>query len=183
MLKKIGFIFALLFLVLYRIMPHPYNLTPLLSAALFSGLLLKGKGAQLALPLGSMLITDAFLGFYPGMIFTYLAVLAIIGLGTFLSKHKSMLNVMIGAIGASVTFFLVSNLGVWFSGHLYSPTVEGLLNCYVAGLPFLKNTLESSLVFSFAFYLMYLAGLFVRKTSDYLPDACLKERAKQPLGF
>lgn len=183
MLKKIGLFIALSTLVAYRLMPHPYNLTPLLSTALFAGIFCKGPRTQWILPFGSMILSDAFLGFYPSMVYTYLAVAAIIGLGHRLRKQKTLGVVMGGSVLSSLLFYVISNFGVWLSGNLYALTGQGLIDCYVAAIPFLKNTLESTLLFSFAFYLSYRMIREFNKTGHYLPDAYFKGRVKGQVLF
>ena len=41
-------------------------------------------------------------------------------------------------------FFIISNFGVWFFSNTYSSDLSGLISCYIMGLPFLQNTLFSS---------------------------------------
>jgi hypothetical protein len=52
-------------------------------------------------------------------------------------------------IFASLFFFLWTNFGVWISDsfHMYPTTWVGLINCYFAGLPFLKLNLAGNLFF------------------------------------
>jgi hypothetical protein len=45
-------------------------------------------------------------------------------------------------------FFLVTNFLVWLRGTTYPQTLEGLLTCYLAGVPFYRQTLVGDLVFS-----------------------------------
>ena len=42
-------------------------------------------------------------------------------------------------------FFIISNFGVWLLSNTYSGDIAGLITCYVMGLPFLKNSLLSSI--------------------------------------
>lgn len=155
------YLLAILGLLCYRVFPHPYNLTPLLSSALFSGVFIHGRMNKMIIPIASMLITDSILGFYPSMIFTYLAVLVIIGLGCLLSKKKTFSNVLLGTFCSSFVFFLVSNFGVWLMGTMYAHTLQGLLVCYSAGLPFFQNTMQSAFFFSALFYALYKGAIFV----------------------
>jgi len=62
---------------------------------------------------------------------------------------------------------LVSNFGVWASGVLspvtnlpYEKNLNGLINCYFLAIPFFKNTLFSTIIFSYA---AFLANLFYVK--------------------
>ena len=43
----------------------------------------------------------------------------------------------------SLLFFVISNFGVWFLGNLYTPDLNGLINCYILAIPFFKNTIIS----------------------------------------
>jgi hypothetical protein len=45
---------------------------------------------------------------------------------------------------ASTSFFAVSNFAVWAQGLMYPHTLSGLGACYVAGLPFYRNDLVST---------------------------------------
>ena len=51
-------------------------------------------------------------------------------------------------IGGSLFFYLWTNFGVWFldSWGMYSKDLGGLVYCYMNGLPFLKNSLKSSVI-------------------------------------
>ena len=51
--------------------------------------------------------------------------------------------------------FIVTNFGVWALGSLYPKTMEGLITCYLAAVPFFRNTLIGD-----AFYTAVLFGGF-----------------------
>ena len=48
----------------------------------------------------------------------------------------------------ALVFFSVTNFGVWAFTPLYPKTVNGLIECYVAAIPFFWNTLAGDLVYS-----------------------------------
>ena len=58
-------------------------------------------------------------------------------------------------LAASILFFVVTNFGVWALDSLYPRTLEGLVICYVAAIPFFANTLAGTL-----FYTAVLFGGF-----------------------
>jgi hypothetical protein len=62
-------------------------------------------------------------------------------------------------IGA-ITFFIISNFGVWISGTLYEISVQGLLNCYIMAIPFFTNTLLSTIFFAVIFELFILSKFY-----------------------
>jgi hypothetical protein len=57
------------------------------------------------------------------------------------------------ALASAITFYLVSNFGVWASGYIgYPRTLAGLGTCYVAAIPFFEKGLASDVVFSAVFF-------------------------------
>ena len=49
----------------------------------------------------------------------------------------------------SLFFFISTNFAVWFIWDYYPKTIEGLISCYTLALPFFKNTLISTFLFTF----------------------------------
>ena len=59
------------------------------------------------------------------------------------------------SVGASVAFFLVTNLAVWVQSvsgaspmAFYDASIQGLLHCYGQALPFFRYTLAGDLCFT-----------------------------------
>ena len=73
-------------------------------------------------------------------------------------------RVATASIVASALFFLVSNLSTWAETTLYAKNLSGLMACYVAGLPFLKNTVLGDLFFSGVMFGLY--EWMLRKTQQ-----------------
>ena len=148
--------------VLSRVIPHPWNFTGITAMALFAGLLAKENKFLFLAPLASLFVSDLILGFHNTMVFTYLgfALVSIISIQVngkditsfVTSKLKKQLVSVLGlSVSGSFIFYLVSNFGVWFSTDMYPKTFVGLLECYLAGIPFAKNQLLGDLVYSIAF--------------------------------
>ncbi len=150
---------------LSRLLPHPPNFAPIGAMALFGAAYYKQKYLAFIVPIISMWISDLlinnilynqyfdhFVWFYQGFYWTYGAFILIVIIGFFLLKKVKIKNLIIASLAASVTFFLVSNFGVWASGSMYPKTVSGLLACYTAGIPFLKNTITGDLIYSIALF-------------------------------
>jgi len=53
-------------------------------------------------------------------------------------------------IGASI-FFIVSNFGMWLAGY-YPPTLDGLVLCYLNGLPFLAQAALADAAYCFVLF-------------------------------
>ena len=153
----------IIFAAFTRIIPHPPNFTPIIAMGLFGGAYLKDKRWALLLPVGAMLLADVFLGFHGTMIWVYGSLIIITIIGFLLKRGVTLQNGAIATIGGSLLFFLVTNFGVWASGSFYPKTLEGLISCYAAGIPFFGNTLAGSVFYS---GLMFFGYEQIRK---YIP--------------
>ena len=57
---------------------------------------------------------------------------------------------------ASAQFYLVTNFGAWLAlPEYYSRTLAGLLECYVNGLPFYRDTIIGDVCFAAVFFGAY----------------------------
>ena len=124
-----------------RILPHPPNFAPITSIALFTGFHFINKRLAMFVPLACMFFTDLYIGFHSLMpvIYSAFAFISFIG---FKSKSLSFLTVF----GASISFFLISNLGVWYFN--YPLNWGGFLSCFVLALPFFINSLAGDLFYT-----------------------------------
>ena len=145
----------IIFAAFTRIMPHPPNFTPIIAMGLFGGAYLKDKRWAFLLPVGAMLLADIFLGFHGTMIWVYASLLIVTTMGFLLRHGTTFRNGAIATISGSLLFFLITNFGVWVSGSYYTKNVDGLISCYVAGIPFLGNTLGGSIFYSFLMFIGY----------------------------
>ncbi|MDR0395259.1 MAG: hypothetical protein LBH77_08895 [Tannerella sp.] len=166
---RFGVITALILLAaLSRLIPHPANFAPIGGMALFGAAYYSRRVWAFVVPVASMWISDLvlnnvvygayfdrFVWFYDGAWFTYGAFILIALMGMFTLRKIKAANLLFSALGASVVFFLVSNFGVWFSGTMYPKDFGGLTACYVAGIPFFRNTVAGDL-----FYAALLFGEF-----------------------
>jgi len=145
------FLFALV--AVFRLIPHPANFSPLWAVAIFCGSYWRGSKFRFVIPLLATVLTDLYLGMYPGAIVNYVAILLAILVAPALLA--SLWRVAVSAALAAVIFFVVSNLGVWWGSELYAQNFSGLIDCYVMGLPFFRTSLESTLLFSGVLYGLY----------------------------
>ena len=72
----------------------------------------------------------------------------ILGIGFLLRGRRHPLNIAVAAVSSSVLFFVLTNFAVWARGVLYPLTSAGLVECYVAAIPFFGNTLAGDLFYS-----------------------------------
>ncbi len=186
--SKINIRFGVLVLIVLlaafsRLIPHPPNFAPIGAMSLFGAAYFSRKYLAFVVPIVAMWLSDLllnnviygqyfdhFVWFYNGFYWTYAAFIFIGLIGFGLLKKVRPKNLLIASLSASVVFFLVSNFGVWASGTMYPNTFSGLMSCYTAGLPFLKNTLIGDLAYSGALFgifevIQYKVPLF--KSSAY----------------
>lgn len=156
-LTLIGIVFAA---AATRLIPHPPNVTPIGAMALFGGATLSSKKFAFAVPLAAMALSDLVLGFlvygygwfHPVMPFVYGSFALTVCLGLWVRRRYSPVRIGSAVLIGSVLFFLVSNFGVWFVGGLYPWTMEGLLACYVAAIPFFRYMLMGDAVYTIVLF-------------------------------
>jgi hypothetical protein len=140
-------VFYSLLLIISRLMPHPPNFGPAIVIALMLGRELKWSIALLSLVF-SFIISDAFLMMLQGYtwvgswtIFTYSALILIL----VISKFSQRFNIFT-AISATGLYWTWTNFGVWLLSGMYSHNFNGMLECYMAALPFLNYSLLGTIV-------------------------------------
>lgn len=163
--KIIIFLILVILGAVFRLLPHPWNFTPIAAIALFSGVYL-GRKYAFSVPILAMLFSDIFLGFYNWklMAATYgsFALIGLIGLA--IKRHKKPETILAGSLTASLLFFLITNFAVWQFTPWYSKTFSGLIQCFILALPFFKNTVLGDLLYVTLFFGIYeLIAVLVRK--------------------
>lgn len=133
---------------------HPSNLIPILSVLLFFGACRPEREFGIAV-LGliglDVFITTHHYGYKlaPDQALTWMWYLVAVNLGALaLSKTVSMRRMVGSTLLASVSFFVVSNFSVWLEWNMYPKTLTGLGACYIAALPFFRNSLLAELICS-----------------------------------
>lgn len=170
--KNFLLVFVLLIVVaaVFRIIPdRPWGFAPHWAMALFGGAVIKDKKWAFALPVFSLFLSDllyqllyingltSIQGFYEGQWQNYLWFAAITCLGFFM-KNIRVGNVISFSFLAPTVYFLISNFSVWIGGGgLHRPkTFNGLIQCYIDGLPFYRGALMGTLVFSAILFGTYM---------------------------
>ncbi len=157
----------ILLLAFSRFIPHPPNFTPIVAAAIMSGYFFKDIKLSFIVLLISMLFVDIFIVFYKHMLFVYLSLFLITFIFFKISDKINFKSLFVFGFLGSLIFFVVSNFGVWTFGVLspvtnlpYEKSLNGLISCYFLAIPFFKNTLLSTVIFSYA---AFLANHFYEK--------------------
>ncbi len=147
----------------FRLIPHPFNFTPIGAMALFGAAHFSNKYLKVLLPLVAMYLSDLILnntihaswyqgtkGIYFGFnIGVYISFILIAFVGIYLLQKVNIKNVILASLGSSLLFYLVTNFAAWVEdiGNLYSNNIIGLMSCYIAGLPFYSYDVASPLGF------------------------------------
>jgi hypothetical protein len=130
-------------ILISRLVPHPPNFTSAIAVGFYIPALFGYRYILIALT--AFILSDLIIGGHNLLLFTWGSII-LIGL---LSKYFNSAYLRILGITAScLVFYFVSNFGVWLLGSTYTNDFSGLVLCYFMGLPFLQNSLISSLVVS-----------------------------------
>ena len=139
--KQIVIIAFMLVAILFRLIPHLPNFTPITAIALFGGLYFTNKYMAYLVPIFIMVLSDLFIGFSTISIFVYVAFLLVSFIGT-QTKKPSVFTILLG----SLSFFVITNFGVWLLS--YPKNLTGLLECYTLAIPFFRNSLLGDFFYS-----------------------------------
>lgn len=131
-----------------RLLPHPPNFAPIGAMALFGGAYFGRSWLAFAFPFAALIISDVLLGFYSHMEIVYASFALVVMLGQLSLSHKSPMRVGVAAVASSVLFFIITNFGEWLYSGIYGHTLDGLMTCYAAAIPFFQNTLAGDLFYS-----------------------------------
>lgn len=145
-------VIILILAVVSRFVDHSPNFTPTIALALFGGFYLPRQWA-VVVPISFMIVSDVFLGFHNTIFFTWGSVLLISVIGLRFRSKKSFTTYSLAGASSAILFFIITNLGAWPT--LYPVTWQGLTDCFVAAIPFFRNTFVSTVVYSTILYGVY----------------------------
>lgn len=141
------------------------NFTPIGAMGLFGGAYFTKQWKAILFPLltlfASDLIIQAFVFngkygiMYSGWYWIYAIFIFISFIGKWLIKKVTVKNVLLAAVTASLTHWLLADFTVWAGGGTDLRTMQplsrdwaGLQQCYIQGFPFMRNFLAGTLVYS-----------------------------------
>src|SRR5215470_1808191 len=145
-----------------RILPHPWNFTPIGAMALFSGSVFRDKWQKFLFPLIAVFAGDVVVGFHKLMFVVYLSFMVSVILGIWVGEKRKPIRIGGATLLGAIQFFLITNFAIWTTFDTYPRTLAGLIACYVAAVPFFWNTLAGD-----AIYAVLLFGGYV------LAERCL----------
>ena len=133
-----------------RLLPHAPGVWPVAATALFAGRTFRIPALALIVPLVAMALSDLAL---PGddwrvMLVVYAAILVPAFAGMASRRWHGALPVVAAMVSSSLIFFAATNFAVWSFNNMYPMNFEGLVQCYVAALPFLDKTVLGDLLWT-----------------------------------
>ena len=149
----------IVFAALTRVLPHPPNFSPITAIALFGGAYFANRGWAVLVPLIGMLVSDLVLATVNGglyvswfsstsiwIVYGCIALTTVLGFGL---RGKVTGGKVLGySLAGALLFFLITNFTSFAFGSMYPKTGAGLAAAYVAGIPFFKWSVLSTLLYS-----------------------------------
>lgn len=174
-------VLALIFIgVAFRFLPHEPNFAPISAIALFGGAMLSWRKA-IWLPLLVLMVSDSVLGNYSSIGYTWGAFLLIALFGMLFRHAKFVPRVLLGGVGGSIIFFVVSNLGTWITtSDMYAHTLPGLIQCFAAGIPFFRPSLTSGLFYSAVLFGSYELATWTVRIQQLKASSETKNQSSLP---
>ncbi len=128
-----------------RLIPHPFNFTPIAAMALFGGACFSNKKIAFIVPLLSMFLSDCLLGFgfHNTIIYVYASFIIITLIGMYMRSNAKTGSIILASLASSLIFFVVTNFGYWAANNPTSG-FSGLIGAYFAAIPFYNNDIFGS---------------------------------------
>lgn len=141
-----------------RWLPHPPNFTAVGGFLFVSGVLAARSKWYVLAAFLPLVLSDILLGGYPGIAWVYAGHVVVLLFGWFFEKsfRRQKLPFAVFSLSSAFLFFVLSNIGVWWSSGMYARTVGGLVECFVMALPFFHQPVLAQLIYGtlmvFGFY-------------------------------
>jgi len=139
--------FLIAFDVAARLLPHVPGVWPVAASALFAGRVLRIPALSIVVPVVAVMLSDvALAGDDWRVTLVVCAAVTVPALAGMLSRRwRGAVPVVAAMVSCSLIFFVTTNFAVWAFNGMYPMTWQGLVQCYVAALPFLDKTVLGDL--------------------------------------
>ncbi|WP_338875995.1 DUF6580 family putative transport protein [Spirosoma sp. SC4-14] len=141
-----------------------FNFTPIGAMALFSGSYIKNRGKAFGLPLLTLFLSDLVINLvlyrgqfgimYNGWYWIYGIFALLVWYGQVLLRQVTIRNIIVAALVASLSHWLLADTSVWLTGGTdlrtnlpLSRNFEGWLQCITQGIPYMRNFLAGTLAY------------------------------------
>jgi len=162
---------TILFVALTRLLPHIPNFTPIAAIALFGGASLSNRKFAYLLTFAALFLSDIlvntllyndynFINYFvqPYVWAVYFSFGITVLMGTALNGNIQLNKIALFSISSSLLFWLLTNLACWPNNPLYTQDMAGLLNCFIAAIPFLGNVVGDLFYNTLLFGTMFLVS-------------------------
>jgi hypothetical protein len=158
------------------------NFAPVAAIALFAGYFFRSRTVALLVPLAVMCISDVFIGSYDWhmMALVYGALMLPVfargllrrwfSLDEGATPFRATAGLLASSLGASISFFAISNFGAWLWYGTYEHTMSGMIHCYVQAIPFFRYTLAGDLFFAVLLFGGYAFAMSFAPASKPAPQ-------------
>ena len=143
--------------ILGRIIPHPANATPLAALAILSGYAFYKNWAVL-MTLISLCVSDILLGLLQNQpisgdwsLFTYSGYMLLAFWAPQRSLTKKKMVIWEYVLVSTLIYWIWTNFGTWLTSGMYLHDGYGFFECYLAGVPFLRNALLGTVIYTAIF--------------------------------
>ena len=140
-------VFLIAFDIAARLLPHVPGIWPFAASALFAGRMLRIPALAVVVPLAAVVLSNTVLAGDDWRItLVVCAAITLPALAGILTRHyRGAVATAATMVACSLIFFFSTNFAVWAFSGLYAHTMNGLVQCYVAALPFLDRTVIGDL--------------------------------------
>lgn len=140
-------VFLVAFDVAARLLPHAPGIWPFAASALFAGRVMRIPAIAVVVPLAAVLLSNvAFSGDDWRITLVVCAAVTLPAFaGIAIRRWRGAIPVIVAMASCSLIFFAATNFAVWAVSGMYPLTWQGLVQCYVAALPFLDKTVLGDL--------------------------------------
>src|SRR5260370_23271882 len=135
-----------------RLVPHPWNFTPMMAIGLFAGTHARKVSTGVLATLFALALRDAVLGLCSGFWYVYAAALIPVFLGKSIRDRSGAGVIAAAAFASSLSFFLITNFMAWATGNMYPHTIGGLSACFLTGIPFYRNQVLGDTFYTVAIF-------------------------------
>ncbi|HKS85566.1 MAG TPA: DUF6580 family putative transport protein [Pseudolabrys sp.] len=140
-------LFLVGFDVAARLLPHAPGVWPFAASALFAGRVMRVPAIAVIVPIAAVLLSNVALAGDDWRV--TLVVCAAVTMPAFagmaIRRWRGAIPVIVAMVSCSLLFFIMTNFAVWAVSGMYPRTLQGLIQCYVAALPFLDKTVLGDL--------------------------------------
>jgi len=139
--------FLIVFDVAARLLPHAPGVWPFAASALFAGRMLRIPGLAVIVPVAAILLSNVALAGDDWRIAVIVCLATILPAfaGMLTRRWSGAVPVIAAMVSCSLVFFFATNFAVWAFSGMYPLTWRGLMECYIAALPFLDKTVLGDL--------------------------------------